>query len=206
MSGSDLSSPDLADFTDDDEMATAIKEACFIPDFKGTEVEDLLNEVEDFNSFNVDMASEIDDLIVITSALEEEAVTEVPLKNKEEVTAGRDQPPVAEASAPPNTKSKMYSNRKEICMGMSAEEVEKLSSDKKITEYNRPKSVYDKEVRRRDKHSTMLSMLRQVVPGITVKTDNTVVFERASSYIIFLQNKVGDKENDKSFLKERMPF
>ena len=52
------------------------------------------------------------------------------------------------------------SNRKDVCKGMSTEQVEKLSLDKKITEYKRPKSVYDKEVRRRDKLATNLSMLR----------------------------------------------
>lgn len=95
-------------------------------------------------------------------------------------------------------------NRKDVCKGMSVEEVERVCEDKRVTEYKPPNSVYEKEVRRRDKIATCLSMLRQVVPGITPETDNTAVFEMTAKYVTFLKDKVGDKEQDKLFLKERM--
>lgn len=168
--------------------------------------------------------TDISDLIVITSALEEEGyglqigqeialeVGQEPDQEKmqdkmPEAEVGQEDIPNPTPNAVTNKRKLAFNpNRKDVCKGMSTEQVEKLSSDKKITEYKRPKTVYDKEVRRRDKLATNLSMLRQVVPGITEKTDNTAVFEMASSYIIFLKSKVGDKEHDKLFLKSRMPF
>ena len=45
---------------------------------------------------------------------------------------------------------------------------------------------------------------RQVVPGVTEDTDNTAVFEETAKYVTFLREKVGDQEEDKLFLKERM--
>jgi len=178
-----------------------------------------------FNSFSTDTDADISDLIVITSALEEEGHglqigQEIVLEVGQELNSGNTQEtmtqregvwaddlnPSDDAVTYKRKPSGFNSNRKDVCKGMSTEQVEKLSLDKKITEYKRPKSVYDKEVRRRDKLATNLSMLRQLVPGITERTDNTQVFEMASEYIIFLQSKVGDKEFEKAFLKSRLTF
>ena len=52
--------------------------------------------------------------------------------------------------------------RKDVCKNMSTEEFERFTQEKKISDWVEPKSIYDKETRRREKTATRLSMLRSV--------------------------------------------
>ena len=73
--------------------------------------------------------------------------------------------------SPQPLKSRKRRNRKDLCSGMSVEQLEKLSNDKKITEFHSPMSIHDKEVRRRNRISSSVCMLRKIVPGITEDTE-----------------------------------
>ena len=58
--------------------------------------------------------------------------------------------------------------RKDVCKNMSTEEFERFTQEKKISDWVEPKSIYDKETRRREKTATRLSMLRSVPITIRV--------------------------------------
>merc|ERR1712126_684641 len=107
-----------------------------------------------FNSFSTDSDANISDLIVITSALEEEGHglqigQEIVLEVGQELNSGNTQEtmtqregvwaddlnPSDDAVTYKRKPSGFNSNRKDVCKGMSTEQVEKLSLDKKITEY-----------------------------------------------------------------------
>jgi len=97
--------------------------------------------------------------------------------------------------------------RKDVCKNMSTEEFERFTQEKKISDWVEPKSIYDKETRRREKTATRLSMLRQLVPGVTSETDNTTLYEETARYLVFLREKLDNKkELDKQFLKQHMPW
>jgi len=97
--------------------------------------------------------------------------------------------------------------RKDVCKNMSTEEFERFTQEKKISDWVEPKSIYDKETRRREKTATRLSMLRQLVPGVTPETDNTTLYEETARYLVFLREKLDNKkELDKQFLKQHMPW
>ena len=57
-------------------------------------------------------------------------------------------------------KKQGYKSRKDVCKNMSAEEFERFTEEKKISDWVAPKTIYDKEARRREKTATRLSMLR----------------------------------------------
>jgi len=98
-------------------------------------------------------------------------------------------------------------NRKDVCLGMSAAEVEKMAEVKNgIREWKSPISVKDKEVRRRLRINTSISMLRKIVPGVTDETENTQVFEAAAKYMAYLKKEAGNGVHDKEFLAEYMPL
>jgi len=161
-----------------------------------------------FNSFDYERSdADLEEAIVTEAAnLEMHNKLQLAAAKAATATAGTMADAATASSSSDGSKKRTYPhcNRKDICKGMSVEEVERLSEDMKVTEYKAPNSIYDKEVRRRAKIATCLSMLRQVVPGVTEDTDNTAVFEKTAKYVTFLREKVGDQEQDKLFLKERM--
>jgi len=121
-------------------------------------------------------------------------------KTPEQLPAAATDPSPSGAAA-----AKKRRNRKDMCAGMTAAELEQFSNDTKITEYRSPMSVNDKEVRRRNRISSCISMLRKIVPGVTEDTENTEVFEASAKYIAYLKQRVG-KEFDKEFLSQLMPL
>lgn len=112
--------------------------------------------------------------------------------------------PPGTSSLGPN-KPRRRRNRKDLCAMMSVDELEAMSNQKKITEYKAPMSISEKEVRRRNRINSSISVLRKIVPGITGDTENTDVYETTAKYILFLKQVVG-AAHDKAFLSEMIPL